>query len=591
MLFDDIDDKPQVTLRDYQEEMRDVSLDNVIRLKHRGTLCVAPMAAGKSLTMAATAIKASGTIGGGIAIIAHLRGLVRSNAKAVQQLGRRCYYHYGMNKDVVWGDVKQGGIVSASIQSLSDRAIAKIPPGTIKLLLIDEGHHAVLDSHYARLVKALGNPPVILYSATPDRADGEPLVSDHALCQSVSTNFQVLDFIKRGWILRPYVRYDVATKLDFSVIKNDNNEVTEKECQKIWEAHKSDYAVIKPMLEKHGGMQTVGFAPSVKLAKLWSDLVNDHFEQQGMGKMSEYVASYRPCDYTSAKLEFSSGDRDDIEKAFDECRLRFMFNKGVFLEGANLVAAQLGVLGVVMKSRSGFAQVVGRFLRVCNEDGTDRSILIGMEKATAAQRLAKIAASKKPRAYILDYGGTSGSEKLAHAADLFCYNHNVSEEVRDIARGIIDEQAKKGRDVDVEQAIMDAEEKHKRFLVRDARIRQAIAVQCETVTRDIDPFGGKDVTGAPRYVARKVNPPAPKIVERIQKMTAELGLKYSDQFYRSLTQPKSFAVIKTLQAKVDKQRYGQPCPEWIVTQLRQKGVYETPDNYHHGLKTLNGAKK
>lgn len=577
-------DSPVIILRDYQEEMRDATIDNIFAKKHRGTLVVAPMGCGKSLTMAATACMAADRQGRGVLIVAHLRGLVRGNAKAVRQLGRKCYFYYGFEKDVVWSDVKNGAIVSASIQALSPRATESMPKDAFCAILIDEGHHAVLKSAYERVAKHFGCP-VVLYTATPDRDDGEPLASDHALCESVAYNGQVKTFVKNGWILRPYVRYDVATKLDWTVISDDGKEVTEQECQRIWEAHKSDYAVIKPMLEKHDGMQTVAFAPSVKLAKLWAELVNDE-----LPNMAQYIASYRPCDYTSAKMEYLTDDRNDAEEAFRWSRLRFLFNKGVFLEGADLVAAQLCMIGIFTKSRSKYAQIVGRVLRPgevwCPIQGYWRSVIAGMEKASAAERLKAIAESHKKHAVILDYGGTSGSSKLAHPVSLFCDDHEIEPEVKKIAKAIIDEQAKKGRDVDVENAIMDAEEKYKTFLVNDAKVRRSIAVACETVTREIDPFEGNDVTGKQRYKPRKVNPPSPKIVENIRKYTKELGLSYSDQFYRELTAPKSFAVMKQLRAKVDTKRQAMPCPGWVITKLEAAGCYEAQPNYYQGLKAL-----
>lgn len=582
MLFDN--PIPQVVARDYQEEMRDASYKNIFIKKHRGTLCVAPMGCGKSLTMALTAGHVADKQGRGCLIIAHLRGLVRGNHKAVNQLARKCYFHYGEQKDVNWIDVKNGASVSASIQSLTDKALSKMPKDAFSCIMIDEGHHATLESNYARVVKHFGCP-VILYTATPDRDDGEPLASDHALCESISYNGQVRDFIKNGWILMPKVRPDVAVKLDFSILDETDREVTAKECERIWEAHKSDYAIIKPLLEKHEGMQTIGFAPSVRLAKTWAALVNDD-----LPGMADYIASYRPCDYSSSRMEYLTDDRKDAENLFRVHKLRFLFNQGVFLEGADLVAAQLCMIGIFTKSRSKYAQIVGRVLRPgefwCSIREQWISVIAGLEKASKEERLKAIEASHKKFAVVLDYGGASGNCKLKHPIDLYDQDHQLKPEVREKAIKIIDAEAKKGRDASIEEAIIEAENSYKTFLARDAKIRQALAVQCETHTREIDPFDGKDVTSAPRYKARKINPPSPKVVESIRKLTRELGKSYSDQFYRELTAPKSFAILKQLRGQVNTQRTNQPCPGWVIQKLEAAGYYGKPSNYSDGIKAL-----
>lgn len=576
MLFD-TDNRPSVILRDYQDEMREKALENVFVNKHRGTLCVSPMGSGKSICMASTAVKGAEISGRGSLILAHLKGLVRSNRAAVQRLGRTCYTFSGDEKDVLWSDVKNGAIVSGSVQAFGPKSLAKIPKDSIGLVLIDEGHHATIDSMYADIVAHFGCP-VILFSATPDRADGEPLVSPKALCESVAYNGQVRKFVQDGWILKPKIKYDVTIKLDFSAISSDNSEITEKECVKIWEKHKSDYAVIKPLIEKHQGMQTVGFAPSVKLAKLWASLVND-----AMPGKADYVASYKPGDYTDAKMDFGLQERRNIERQFEEKILRFMFNQGVFLEGADLVAAQLCMVGIFTKSRSKYVQIVGRVLRPCNDEN-GVSILSGLEKVPASVRLAKIAASHKPHAVVLDYGGSSGNNKLKHPVDLWTENH--PDKVREIAKEIVDEQIRKGRDPDIEEAVQDAEDKYKRFLVRDARIRQSIAVECETVTRDIDPWGGEDVTGRQRYVARAANPASPKIVDSIRRMTRELGKTYSEDFFRSLTGAKARGVMNSLRNQVMTKRSRETCPSWIVSKLRGMGIYDSPRTARDGYELL-----
>jgi len=581
-MFDDVEPS-SVVLRHYQEEMRDNSYENIYVKKHRGTLCVAPMGCGKSLTMACTAVKAS--MHGGVLILAHFKMLVKGNKKAVERLGRRCYLYTGEEKDVIWSDVKKNGaIVSGSVQAVV-RALHKIDQSAIKLILIDEGHHSTLDSSYHKIQRHF-NCPVIVYTATPDRDDGEPLVSDKAMCESVAYNGQVRDFINQGWILLPKIIFEKSVKLDYSVFSDDNSAITERQAQEAWEANKAHYAVIKPFLSRCGDMQSVGFAPTVKLAKLWSGLVND--VKPGR---SEYVASYKPGDYTDAKFDFDSTDRRLIEQKFFDGSIQHLWNQGVYLEGADLVPAQAAMFGIVTTSRAKVAQGVGRILRPCEVDGV--SILSGLERATAAQRLEAIAKSKKPCAYVFDYGGSTGPKKLVHPAELFCDDHTPPElRERVLARM---EELSEGRQndegINIEEVMMEQEESYKKFLVRDAHVRRSIAVEVEVMTRDIDPFGPPEIAGHQRYQTRKINPPPPKVVDQIKKYTKQLGKDYSPDFYRELTNAKAFSVLASLRKRVEGMRSQADCPNWLISKLRKAGNFSTPSTYQDGIKLLKSLER
>lgn len=582
MMFDE---PSSVTLRYYQEEMRDNTLENLFKKGSRGTLNVAPTACGKSITMAATGI--AGSKHGGVLILAHYRGLVKNNRKAVERLGYRCYIYHGEEKDVIWSDVKNNGaIVSASIQAMI-HAIKKIDPDAVKLILIDEGHHAIVDSAYHTVVSHFSKAKIALYSATPDRADGVKLVGDGCLCDTVSANYQARRFIQEGWILNPFITFEQTIKLDYSLIPDDSTHITEKQAEKVWEANKANYAVIKPFLDKCGSMQSIGFAPSVKLAKLWARLCNESRD----GK-AEYVASYRPGDYTDAHLEFDDGERRLIESRFESGQTQYLWNASVYLEGADLVAAQVCMLGAVTDSRSKLAQMIGRVLRPPERDG--KSILIGMERATDEERRAALAASHKPCAYVFDYGGSTGPLKLAHPVDFMCSGDGseLPPEVRQRVIDRCDELAEGGEDrLNLEEIVLEQEESYKKFLVQDARIRKAIAVECETMTRDVDPWGDPEIAGHQRYTVRKINPPAPKVIEQIKKLTAELGKRYSDDFYRNLSNAGAYGVLAGLRKKADKKRSGEPCPQWVIDKLQAHGHYETPNNKSEGIKTLTGIER
>lgn len=576
-------DEVKVIARPYQEQMRDVALEFIFRLKHRGTLCVAPMGCGKSLTMALTADEAKKY--GGVLILSHFKKLADQNRNAVRRLGHTCYIYTGGEKDVIWTDVRNNGAaVSATVQSMS-RALHKIDKATFKLILIDEGHHAVLDSDYHKIAQYF-EAPVILYSATPERADGKPLAGDGALCESVAYNGQIREFVREGWILEPRIRYEEVDSMDWTVIDNDSSPVTEEQAAKVWEANEAHFASVKPMLASVGDMPMLGFAPTVKLAKLWAEMVND--DRPGC---AEYVASFKPGDYTSAKMDFAMTERTLIESQYESGQLQYLFNQGVYLEGADLVRARCAVMYILTSSKSKYVQAVGRVLRPANDEN-GRSILIGYERATAAQRLAVIAASNKPNAVVIDYAGSSGPNKLVHPTCLLADKKTDPKVIERVEEVIKERLARGERDVSLEEVLHDQEEAYRKFLVRDAKLRRSIAVEFETSVTDIDPWGSPEVTSGQRYQPKKINPPPPKVVEQIAKYRQQLGERpYSKDFYDTLNNGAAFAILKKLREKINAQRSKQSCPQWVIDKLESLGEYGTPGNYAEGLKAMHRLEK
>lgn len=585
MLFDNSPKQSTVILRPYQEEMGHRTVENLLTKKHRGTLNVAPMGCGKSLTMAHTAISLSNATGRGVLILAHYRGLVLANQKAVQRLGRQCYIYRGEEKNVIWSDViNHGAIVSGSVQAIA-HALKRVDPKAFPFILLDEGHHAILDSLYHKIVEHFG-AQVALYTATPRRADGAWLVGDKSLCQSVAYNGQIRDFVRDGWILMPRIHHETAVKMDWTLIGDDSSAITEKEAEKLWESNKANYAVIEPLLKSAGDMPVVGFAPSVRLAKLWAALINDR--RPGL---AEYVASYRPGDYTDAKMEFGSSDRRLIEAQFEGGEIQYLLNQGVYLEGADLVRARCCMMGIITDSWGKYVQAVGRVLRPAN-DPDGNSILVGYERATVGQRLDRIAQSTKPWSLVLDYAGSSGPNKLVHAIDIFADNEKgMHPKVRQRVIEVAEERSERGDDVNLEEILQEQEEAYKQFMVRDAAVRKKIAVDVETVTQEIDPWGAPEVTAGARYVQRKINPAAPKVIEQIQKYSAELGKQYSEDFYRSLTNAKAFGVLNGLRKKINEKRKTEPCPSWIQRELSAMGIYDVPANKLDGLNLLQKRQR
>lgn len=94
------------------------------------------------------------------------------------------------------------------IQSVANRLDSIPPPDRV---LVDEGHHAISPT-YQRILNAWPDAEVLLYTATPQRLDGQGLeaVADDLICGP-----QYRELIAGGY-LKPFEVYSVPSDLDLS---------------------------------------------------------------------------------------------------------------------------------------------------------------------------------------------------------------------------------------------------------------------------------------------------------------------------------------------------------------------------------------
>jgi DNA repair protein RadD len=175
----------------------------------RRPLCVAPMAWGKSLLlgMLATTFARRGKR---ILILAHRRELLQQNHGVLRRLDP--------DADV--------GICSASLQH--DNTSARIVVGgtatiyrrlhrlsEIDIILIDESHRlsASSTSMLARIIEALGNPPVVGLTATPFRGDGISLI-ESGIFEAIAYEVTITDALAAGLLRRLVTKASRVGQID-----------------------------------------------------------------------------------------------------------------------------------------------------------------------------------------------------------------------------------------------------------------------------------------------------------------------------------------------------------------------------------------
>jgi len=445
-------------LRDYQS--RAISgVCNALR-SHRSSLVVSPTGTGKTVLFAEATKLASKRC----MVIAHREELLVQAADKVESMsGARP----DIEQSVLWaneGPFGKSKVVVASIQSLNaklhhGRRFERFNADEFSLVIVDEAHHAVSNS-YRRVLNWFHkmNPSckILGFTATPDRTDKLALGS---VFESVAFDYNIRQAIEDGW-LTPIKNTVVSIDgLDFSNVRSSAGDLNKTDLAAVMEFEKVLHGVAVPTLEIAKDQKTLVFAASVKQAE----------------RLSEIFNRYKPncAGYVSGAME--SDQRRDVVSRFREGSLQILVNVGVATEGFDVPGVGCVAVARPTKSRSLYAQMVGRGTR------PHPGVVDGPE--TPEERKQAIARSVKPNCTVIDFSGNSGQHRLIHATDVL--GGDEPEEVLDRAYEIVD----KGVTEDVSEAIeiakVEIEEEEER---RKEKRKGVTATKVTYKTNSTDPF-------------------------------------------------------------------------------------------------------
>jgi len=291
------------------------------------------------------------------------------------------------NADVVVGTVQ------TQIAGKNGGRKERFDPMDFGLLIIDEAHHATSDSYKQIIEYYRKNPDlkILGVTATPDRTDEEALGQ---IFQSVAFDFEILDGIHDGWLV-PVDQQMVSIKgLDFSNVRTTCGDLNGAELAAIMEAESNLQGVVGSAIEIIGDKRALMFTSSVLHAEKSCELFNRH-----KAGIAEWV-----CGNTDKDV------RRDMLKKYADGSVQIVVNCNCLSEGFDNPAVEVIIQAKPTKSRSLYAQQIGRATRPLP------GVVDGPE--TAELRRAAIAASAKPSCLIVDYVGVSGKHKLVYASDI-----------------------------------------------------------------------------------------------------------------------------------------------------------------------------
>lgn len=297
-------------------------------------------------------------------------------AQVVARIRRRHLSAFG--RSYVDPHAKSGVISVQTLTARSQDAATRRWVEQVTLAIFDEGHHYVTTGYWAKAVEMMAAARLLFVTATPERCDGQGLgVEADGFAEVMVESPPIGWHIEQGFLV-PYTYCAPKSDLDVSGIP----------------------------LTAQGDLNTRAMRARVVASHLVGDSVL-HYKRFTPGKRAivfavdvatadETAEAFRAAGVSAVALsgETDPGERDKALDDFEAGRTLVLVNVDLFDEGFDVPAVDAVIQDRPTLSLSKYLQTVGRALRPVYAPGFDLE--------TANGRKAAIAASEKPRAFIID---------------------------------------------------------------------------------------------------------------------------------------------------------------------------------------------
>jgi superfamily II DNA or RNA helicase len=324
-------------LRPYQRQRIDQARE--LLAGNRSTLIVMATGTGKTRVFGEIAAEWPGRV----LVLAHRRELIaQAHGRILDLTGERV----GIER----ADQRSHGerIVVASKDTLHpDRLRATFAEDAFGLVIIDEAHHAVAKT-YTAITDYFADAKVVGVTATPDRQDEAAL---GRLFETVCEPYDILDGINDGFLCPISGRLERVPSFDLKAMRANGPGGDFGDGQLGAELARNDAtlkAICEKTLEHAGERKAILFFPTVETAHLAAATLN----------------TLRPGCARSVDGTTPDDERDRVVREFRDRDLQIVANCGVFTEGADLPRTALVGIARPTKSRSLYAQMVGRGTRL-----------------------------------------------------------------------------------------------------------------------------------------------------------------------------------------------------------------------------------
>lgn len=347
--------------------------------------------------------------------------------------------------------------------------------------LVHNCHHAIAAT-YRRPLDYFTGAKLLGVTATPDRGDEKALGK---VFENVAYCFDICDGIEQGYLV-PLAGCQVELgEIDLDGVATVAGDLAKGQLDEVM--LRAVEGIVKKTLELAPDRQTVAFFPGVKS----SEYAAERFNALDPGSTGFVSGETLPH------------DRRRIIADFREGRLKRLANCMILTEGFDCPGASCIAVARPTKSRSLYAQMVGRGTRVLG------GLIEGVPgREGASLRRDIIATSQKPSTLILDFVGNATKHALVTPEDLL--GGDYSDEEVELAK----KKAKQDKGANPQQMLAEARKELQ-------RIAAAINSRVQAQARAFNPFAvlELDTTSTTRDDMRwGRQPPTPRQLEALAKM-------------------------------------------------------------------------
>ena len=260
--------------------------------------------------------------------------------------------YFGLKAGVVAGGYEPNYELPIQIISVASWSRRKEFLKEPDIIVIDEAHRVAART-WAAIAKHYKDKYQLLFTATPERLDGQGLAS---YCDEMILGPSVQTLVTMG-SLSTYEAYSVPSKIDFKNLKTAGGDYTRQSVVKEIKRGQAYGDVIQHYGEHLDGKQALLFAPSVELS-------------------TEMAQKFSDVGYSAAHLdgETPRAEREATMALFRAKKLQIICNVDLFAEGLDVP----GVAGVMLlrptMSLTLYLQQIGRALRP--DEGKEKAIIL-----------------------------------------------------------------------------------------------------------------------------------------------------------------------------------------------------------------------
>jgi superfamily II DNA or RNA helicase len=265
-------------------------------------------------------------------------------------------------------------VVIGSVQTLSrTKRLERFPRDHFSYIFADECHMSVAPS-WRRIFDHFSDAKLCGITATPFRADSKRLAD---IYETESYRKSLFDLVDEGWLVDPDHVDKLSTAISLAQVRiKRTSEGVDYDVQDAADALAPYLTEIaKELKEKHSGKFILAFLPLVASSQ-------------------KFVAACRAVGINAVHVDGEDPERDQKLAQFRDGQIQLLSNANLLHTGVDIPRCDATLNLRPTKSKVLYAQIIGRSTRTV--PGLVDSI------PDIAGRLKAIAASSKPKAYILD---------------------------------------------------------------------------------------------------------------------------------------------------------------------------------------------